>query len=107
MNDFRESMEISELHDQGYKGDLFTWKNHHTSETFTKERLGRVLTNTCWSQLYTWVEVKNMVARYFDHKPILVTCKGQFAKRDAKRRIFRYEASRDLEKECSVNVKQF
>lgn len=49
MNKFRESMKKGELHDLQYRGDLLTWSNHHTSKTFTKERLDRALVNTCWS----------------------------------------------------------
>lgn len=49
MNNFRESMKKGELHDLPYRGDLFTWSNHHTSKTFTKERLDRALVNTYWS----------------------------------------------------------
>lgn len=74
MNNFRISMVDSNLHDLGYKGDIFTWSNRHVAKTSTKERLDKALANMYWSQLYPWVRVKNLVSGCFDHRPILASC---------------------------------
>lgn len=105
MTNFRLSMDNSDLHDLWHKGDIFTWSNRHTNETFTKERLDRALANIPWTQIYTRVGVET-VARCFDHKLILASCIGQLHDRPTKKRLFRYEVSWDLEKDCNVKINQ-
>lgn len=39
MQNFREFLEIGELYDLRYSGDIFTWSNHHNFDTFSKEQL--------------------------------------------------------------------
>lgn len=74
MNNFRMAVEVGDLHDLGYKGDMFTWSNRHLDETFAKERLNRALANTSWSQLYKRFWIENLVSRCSNHIPILATC---------------------------------
>lgn len=40
MEKFRQALEDCQLHDLGYVGDAFTWRNHHRdAASYTKERL--------------------------------------------------------------------
>lgn len=102
MNNFREA-----LHDLGHKGDFYTWSNRHTVVTFTNEHLNKALANICWSQLYNWVGVENLVARCSDHRPILASFNNQSEELFLKRRLFLCEASWDLENDCNVKETQF
>lgn len=74
LNNFLLSMEASDLHDLGYKGDMFSWNNRHLDKSFTKEHLDRALENPSWSQLYAGVWIETLVSRCSDHRPLLATC---------------------------------
>ena len=45
MDLFRQVLVKGSLFDLGWRGDKFTWSNRHEDESFTKERLDRVLAN--------------------------------------------------------------
>lgn len=107
MNIFRFSMEASELHDLGHKGDIFTWCNRHTAKTFTKVLHDRALANVPWSQLYTKVWIETLVSRCSDQRPILATCSRPSFERHKHRRLFHYEVSLDLKEDCSTKVDLF
>lgn len=56
--------------------------------------------------IYGVARVESLVSRCFDHSPILATC-GQLKGEKTKRgRLFRYEVSWDLNKECGPKVAQ-
>ena len=47
MQKFRMALEDCDLHDLGFVGDPFTWRNNHCSaSSFTKERLDRAIANS-------------------------------------------------------------
>lgn len=52
MEAFREAIIRNRLNDIGWRGQKFTMSNHHTDETFIKERLDRAIVNQHWSELY-------------------------------------------------------
>lgn len=62
MENFRQALEIYSLHDLGFFGDCFTWNNRHEGNTFTKERLDRVVANSNYNQVYNWTKVENLVS---------------------------------------------
>jgi len=70
---FRLALEDCDLHDLGFVGDPFTWRNnHHMASRFTKERLDRAVANTAWRYLFPLVRVTNGDPRHSDHRPIII-----------------------------------
>lgn len=60
MVNFRQCLEDCDLHDLGFIGDMFTWRNHHHSAaSYTKERLDRAVANTAWRCSFPLVKVVN------------------------------------------------
>ncbi|KAF5452148.1 hypothetical protein F2P56_027178 [Juglans regia] len=106
MSRFRKVLEDGGLYDLGWRGDKFTWSNKHEDETFTKERLDRVVANLVWKDIFKegWVEV--LVDRSSDHRPILLTMNQLENQEWKKQRVFRYEAKWALEEECEEVIKK-
>lgn len=50
---FREVLETIGLFDLGCKRDRFKWSNKHSDDTFTKERLDRVVANNLWVSTFS------------------------------------------------------
>jgi hypothetical protein len=70
---FRETLEDYDLHDLGFVGDAFTWRNHHHSAgSYTKERLDSVVANSDWCACFPLVHVINGDPRHSDHQPIII-----------------------------------
>jgi hypothetical protein len=73
MAKFRETLQDCGLHDLGFVGDAFTWRNHHHSAgSYTKERLDSVVANSDWCACFPLVHVINGDPRHSDHWPIIV-----------------------------------
>ena len=73
MEKFRRAMEDYDLHDLGYVGDVFTWRNnHHSMGSYTRERLDRALANMAWRCKFPLVRVINSDPRHSDHRPVIV-----------------------------------
>jgi len=73
MQKFRMVLEDCDLHDLGFVGDPFTWRNNHCSATsFTKERLDRAVANSAWRSIFPLVKVTNGDPRHSDHRPIII-----------------------------------
>ncbi|XP_041027017.1 uncharacterized protein LOC121267238 [Juglans microcarpa x Juglans regia] len=102
---FREALIDRNLYDLGWKGDRFTWSNTHGDESFTKERLDRVIANTEWREVYKESRVEVRVASSSDHKPLLVHLMKQKEAEGVKRRSFKYKASWALEDDCELVLK--
>lgn len=49
---FRQAVQDNNLFDLKWKELNFTWCNNHMDETFTKERLDRVVTTSNWMNLF-------------------------------------------------------
>lgn len=64
----------------------------------------RAMANVSWSQIYKRVRVENLVARCSHHRPILAFCDNQAHDKVVKKRLFRYKASWNLEKDCRNQV---
>ncbi|XP_042942824.1 uncharacterized protein LOC122277007 [Carya illinoinensis] len=103
---FMEVFHEGNLYDLGWQGDKYTWSNLHGHETFTKERLDRVVANPVLIEFYkeAWVEV--MVASTSDHKPLLVHLKKYKVLEGDIRKAFKYEANWALEEECELILKK-
>jgi endonuclease/exonuclease/phosphatase family metal-dependent hydrolase len=73
MEKFRQVLEECELHDLGFMGDAFTWRNHHhDAVNYTKERLDRAVANNVWRYCFTLVRVINGDPHHSDHMPVIV-----------------------------------
>lgn len=70
---FRDVLEECDLHDLGFVGDVFTWRNHHqNASSYTRERLDRAVANSAWRARFPLVRVINGDPRHSDHRPIIV-----------------------------------
>lgn len=95
-------MDSCNLHDLGYSRDCYTWSNRYENITYTKERLDRLVANPTWSHIYNHIQVENLVARCSDHKPLLTSCYSQGYTQVRRKKIFYFEASWNLEKDCKT-----
>jgi hypothetical protein len=60
MHKFRLALEDCDLHDLGFVGDPYTWRNnHHVAASYTKERLDRAVANSTWRCTFPKVRVAN------------------------------------------------
>ena len=67
------TLKDSGLHDLGFVGDPFTWRNnHHVAASFIKERLDRAAANSAWRCIFPLVRVANGDHRHSDHRPIII-----------------------------------
>lgn len=100
MESFRSVLEKGNLSNLGWRGNKFTWSNQHVDETFTKERLDKVVANPCWAQIFRkyWVEV--LTGRSSNHRPLLLIMNKKGMKAWRGRKVFRYEASWAKEEDC-------
>jgi hypothetical protein len=66
-------LEDCDLHDLGYTGDPFTWRNHHhLAASYIKERLDHAVANITWRRRFPLVKVKNGDPRHSNHRPVIV-----------------------------------
>ena len=69
-------MEVCELDDLGFSGDVFTWRNKQTiGNTHIRERLDRAVANERWRMKFPFMHVKNGVPYHSDHRPIVLSTK--------------------------------
>lgn len=108
MENFRKALEDCELHDLGYVGDAFTWRNNHLSATrFIKERLDRAVANTAWRCKFPLVRVINGDQRHSDHRPIIVEVGEREVRRwERPREVLRKFEARWMEEKCVARVEE-
>jgi hypothetical protein len=107
MEKFHQALEDCELHDLGFVGGAFTWRNHHHLATsYTKERLHRVVANTTWRAQFPLVRVVNGDLRHLDHRPIIVSMGERGSRNYGQPMDFlhKFEAHWLEEEECSKRV---
>lgn len=72
MEKFRRVMEDCDLHDLGFVGDNYTWRNnHHNADSYTREKLDRAIANTTWRCKFPLVCVINWELRHSDHHSVI------------------------------------
>lgn len=72
MDMFQEALEDCELHDLGFEGDVFTWRNSsHDSSRYLRERLDQAVADGEWMGRFPGYKVTNGEPRHFDHRPVI------------------------------------
>jgi hypothetical protein len=92
---FKNALEVCELDDLGFVGDVFTWRNKQTkSSSHIRERIDRAVANAEWRMMFPFVQVRNGDPYHSDHRPIVVeTEKLQRRGRGGSGNSFHFEAS--------------
>jgi hypothetical protein len=73
MDRFRETLEYCRLHDLGFDGDIFTWRNHnHIAADYIRERLDRAVANEEWRRRFPCARVINGDPRHSDHRLVII-----------------------------------
>jgi len=107
MQKFRLALEDCDLHDLGFIGDPFTWRNNHNlAARFIKERLDRAVANSAWRCLFPLAKVTNGDPRHLDHRPIIIDVGSRDSReRSAQGEILpRFEAKWLEEDDCEARV---
>jgi hypothetical protein len=108
MDKFREVLEVCDLHDLGYEGDPFTWRNNCQDPSgFIKERLDRAVASDGWCEHFPDFRVINGDPYNSDHKPVIVEMEEDSTWRGRRQgpRPFRFEAMWLAEENCSEVVR--
>ena len=107
MQKFRQALVDCGLHDLGFVGDPFTWRNnHHMAAKFVKERLDRAVANCAWRCIFPLVKITNGDPRHSDHRPIIIDV-GSRERKDWCRQVEilpKFEAKWLEEDECEGRV---
>lgn len=95
MDRFMQALEACELHDLGFEGDVFTWRNKETKgDTHIRERLDRAVANFEWLERFPLVHVKNGDTYHSDHRPVVITTEEvQVLRRPNAQLIFKFESN--------------
>lgn len=96
MDRFREAFEDCQLHDLGFEGDIFTWRNHiHKAENYIRERHDRAVANDLRRRHFPTACVIHGDPRHSDHRPlIIVTDRPSYVQHGIRtRKSFCFEAS--------------
>ncbi len=79
------------LHDLGYVGNSFTWRNKKDANAFVTARLDRMMALSTWIEEFIGDVVTHLAVQNSDHYPfILDILDGLRVQR--KKKIFRFEA---------------
>ncbi|KAG0523282.1 hypothetical protein BDA96_07G110100 [Sorghum bicolor] len=94
MDRFKQALEVSELHDLGFEGNVFTWRNKQSKgESHIRERLDRAVANFEWLAKFPLVRVKNGDTYHSDHRALVVCTEDDLVGRKPKAQgPFKFEA---------------
>jgi hypothetical protein len=99
MRDFREAVVHCELHDLGFAGPPFTWRNKRVEEAFVLARLDRVLASAAWISDFEGAYVHHLPVQNSDHCPVLLSIPYTGSIKKGKK-MFKFEAMWTKEEEC-------
>lgn len=85
---FKEALEECNLHDLGFLGDCYTWRNNnHDAQHYIRERLDRAVATPEWCSRFPEYRVINGDPRHSDHRPVIVHLDHEsFSSRQQKKR---------------------
>lgn len=90
---FKNALEVCELDDLGFVGDVFTWRNKQTkSSSHIRERIDRAVANAEWRMMFPFVQVRNGDP-YHSESIVVETEKLQRRGRGGSGNSFHFEAS--------------
>lgn len=75
MEVFKLALDNNDLIDTRWKNQKFTWSNHHSNDTYTMERLDRVVATKRWLEEFGNTSVEMLVASNLDHCSLFVPYK--------------------------------
>jgi hypothetical protein len=105
MNKFKEALEFCDLHDLGFTGDPFTWRNNsHEAVSYIRERLDRVVASELWCTHFPGFKVINDNPRHSDHRPVVLVLDDDKRTRSYGEKQFRFEAKWLEEENCNAVV---
>lgn len=106
---FKGALENCELHDLGFIGDVFTWRNKQTNGcTHIRKRLDRAVANAEWRMKFSLVQVRNGDPYHSDHRPVIINTEPAEGRRldGVGDGVFRFEAHWLQEESCRQVVQE-
>ena len=92
INLFRETVNVCQLCDIGYKGLDWTFERKVQNGEFCRVRLYRALASSEWCHMFPMASVSHLTAVKSDHSPILLMNQMEAQnQRIANPKLFRYE----------------
>jgi hypothetical protein len=88
-----------DLHDLGFVGPPFTWRNKRQEEDFSTARLDRIFASTSWITAFNGAVVTHLAVQKSDHCPLLLSIPGD-PPVSKKKKIFRFEAMWIRDEQC-------
>ncbi|KAI4986566.1 hypothetical protein ZWY2020_019196 [Hordeum vulgare] len=109
MDRFKQALEDCHLHDLGFVGDPYTWRNiNHDAQHYIRERLDRAVATPEWCNRFPEYRVVHGDPRHSDHRSVIVHMDHEsFRQRTRKRReggSFKFEASWMTEDACGAVI---
>jgi exonuclease III len=105
IQDFRDAVAHCELHDLGFEGNQFTWRNKRSSDDFVTGRLNRMLGTSSWISDFEGAVVSHLAVQNSDHCPLLLTIPTPQAI-TKKKKLFRFEAMWVKDEQCRGVIEQ-
>ena len=105
IQDFRDAVAHCELHDLGFEGNQFTWRNKRSSDDFVTGRLDRMLGTSSWISDFKGAVVSHLAVQNSDHCPLLLTIPTPQAI-TKKKKLFRFEAMWVKDEQCRGVIEQ-
>ena len=107
MDSFRSALEECDLHDLGFAGDPYTWRNNnHDSNKYIRERLDRAVASPSWCQRFPFYKVVHGDPRHSDHRALIVQVEseGRRKRQRGRKGLFRFEPKWLEEDQCGTVV---
>uniref|UniRef100_A0A2N9F0P5 Reverse transcriptase domain-containing protein n=1 Tax=Fagus sylvatica TaxID=28930 RepID=A0A2N9F0P5_FAGSY len=99
IRDFREAVEVCQLHDLGFVGNKFTWFKGRRQAVTAAERLDRMLASVSWISEYEGAVVTHLPNLSSDHCPLFLEIPSANAV-FRRKKLFRFEALWVKDEQC-------